>query len=177
VPAERPLFVLVDGPPASGKSTVAPELAAALGLPVIAKDTIKEALMGILPVPDVAASQRIGRAAVEAMFAVAMASPVGAVVESNFYRSYATPSLLALPGVVIEVFCRCPPEVRLARYRARTASRAAGHLDAERTEDELTNPDITEPVAAGWPVIEIDTTVPVDIAGLAARVVKEARSA
>jgi predicted kinase len=50
-------FVVVSGPPASGKTTLARTLRPALGLPVMAKDTIKEALMTVLPVPDVPASR------------------------------------------------------------------------------------------------------------------------
>ena len=45
-----PLFVVVSGPPGSGKSAVAEPLARELGLPLIAKDTIKEALMVTEPV-------------------------------------------------------------------------------------------------------------------------------
>jgi len=63
----HPLFVVVSGPPASGKSTLAPMLARELDLPLIAKDTIKDALMSVLPVPDVEASRQMGRAAVRAM--------------------------------------------------------------------------------------------------------------
>jgi predicted kinase len=164
------LYVLVAGPPASGKSTLAPRLAEAMALPLIAKDTIKEALMRTLPVPDVDASRRIGRAAVQVMLAVAAESPLGAVLESNFYRSYATPELRALPGSIVEVFCRCPPEVRLGRYRERADSRALGHFDTLRTDAELVSSEISEPVAGGWPVIEVDTTVPVELPGLVARV-------
>ena len=43
--APRAWFVLVAGWPASGKSTLATGLAAELGLPLLAKDEIKEALM------------------------------------------------------------------------------------------------------------------------------------
>jgi hypothetical protein len=82
-----PLFVVVSGPPASGKSTVAPAIAVELGLPLLAKDTIKDALMSVMPVPDVEASRQLGRAAVAAMLAVAAEAPGGAVIESNFYRS------------------------------------------------------------------------------------------
>ena len=58
-------FVLVAGWPGSGKSTLAAALAAELGLPLLAKDEIKEALMEGLGRPEtVAASQRLGQAAV-----------------------------------------------------------------------------------------------------------------
>src|SRR6266568_5383554 len=102
---EDAVFVVVSGPPASGKSSVAPTIAARLGLPLVAKDTIKDALMSVLPVPDVAASRQLGRAAVAAMLAVAAESPVGAVIESNFYRSVAAVELQRLPGTLVEVFC------------------------------------------------------------------------
>lgn len=98
----RPLFVVVSGPPASGKSTLAPVLARELGLPLIAKDTIKDALMSVLPVPDVDTSRQVGRGALSAMLAVAADSPIGAVIESNFYRSAAVDSVSRLPGSVIE---------------------------------------------------------------------------
>ncbi len=49
-PAPAGWFVLVAGWPASGKSTLARALAAELGLPLLAKDEIKEALMdGLRP--------------------------------------------------------------------------------------------------------------------------------
>lgn len=161
---------MVSGPPASGKSTVAPWLAREFALPLIAKDTVKDALMSVLAVPDVEASRQLGQAAVRAMLAVACASPIGAVVESNFYRSRAVEDLWALPGKLLEVFCRCDREVALGRYRARAGTRSAGHFDHVRTLDELWNDEISEPVAGGWPVLEVDTNAPADPGVLADRV-------
>lgn len=158
-----PLFVVVSGPPASGKSTLAPQLAAGLHLPLIAKDTIKDALMSILPTPDVEASRQVGRAAVKAMLAVAATSPPGAVIESNFYRSAAREELRRLPGTIVEVFCRCDASVAAERYRARAGTRLAGHFDSVRTTDELWNDEVNEPVAAGWPLLDVDTNTAVDI--------------
>jgi predicted kinase len=155
-----PLFVVVSGPPASGKSTLAPPLAAELRLPLVAKDTIKDALMSVLPVPDVAASRVLGRASVLAMLAVAAESPVGAVIESNFHRSRAAAELAALPGRVVEVFCACDAEVAARRYRDRAGSRHAGHFDAERAASELWNDEVARPVDGGWPVLRVDTSRP-----------------
>jgi predicted kinase len=170
-----PLFVVVLGPPASGKSTVAPALARELRLPLVAKDTIKDSLLSVLGADDIEESRQLGRAAVSAMLAVASASPAGAVLESNFYRS-AADRLRRLPGFVVEVFCRCPPEVAQARFSARAGTRDAGYFDQSRTAEELWNSAICEPVAGGWPVIEVDTTMPLDIAAIA-RAVRLARPA
>ena len=83
-------FVLVAGWPGSGKSTLAAALAAELGLPLLAKDEIKEALMEGLGQPEtVAASQRLGQAAVLVMLRAARTCP-GAVLDSTWF-DYALP--------------------------------------------------------------------------------------
>jgi len=157
--------VLVAGPPGSGKSTLAAPLAAELGLSVLAKDAFKEALMTVLgPPATVEESRRLGRAAVMAMLTAARSSP-GAVLDSTFYP-YTRPHLAELPGQLIEVRCRCPREVARARYRARSATRDAGHLDDERPPEELWNEHHLTPLGLG-PVIEVDTGGPVEVERLA----------
>jgi predicted kinase len=163
------LFVVVSGPPASGKSTIAPQVAGSLRLPLLAKDTVKEALMAVLPPADVEASRSLGRAAFRAVFAVAAESSAGAVLEAPFHRT-AAGDIARLPGTVIEVFCRCDRDVALRRYRARAASRQPGHFDTVRKDHELWNDDVARPVAGGWPVIEVDTNRPVDVTALAAEI-------
>lgn len=164
--APAPTYVVVSGPPGSGKTTLAGALAGELGLPLLAKDTIKQALMSVLDVPDVEVSRRVGRASVAALLAVAADSGRG-VLESAWHRSRAVLDLLALPGPVVEVHCRCSREVASQRYRARSGSRAAGHFDDLRLPGELWNDDVAQPVAGGWPVVEVDTEAPVDVAAVA----------
>jgi predicted kinase len=164
-------FVLVAGWPGSGKSTLAAALAAEMGLPLLAKDEIKEALMDSLGRPQtVAESQRIGRAAVLAMLRVARNCP-GAVLDSTWF-DYAIPVARTLPGRLVEVHCIVPAEVARSRYLARTGQRHAGHLDQARTEHELwgTPP---RPLGLGA-VLTIDTSGQVDIARLARTVMASA---
>jgi predicted kinase len=165
-------FVLVGGWPASGKSTLSAALADALGLPLIAKDEIKEALMEGLGRPGtVEESRRLGRAAVLAMMRVARRCP-GAVLDSTWF-AHTLPHVRALPGPLVEVRCEVPLAVARERYRARV--RAPGHLDDRRTETELWGRPVP-PLGVG-PLVTLDTTGPVDVAALAARILAEFRRA
>jgi predicted kinase len=169
MPAARqnrpPRFVLVAGWPGSGKSTLAGALALELGLPLLAKDEIKEALMDGLGRPrTVADSRRLGRAAVLAMLRVARGCP-GAVLDSTWF-DYALPLARALPGQLAEVHCVLPLELAKARYLARSGTRHAGHLDAARTDAELWGDPPPRSLGLG-PAVTVDTSGPVDIARLA----------
>jgi dephospho-CoA kinase len=62
------VYVLLTGPPASGKTYVSRLLASELGPPLLAKDTIKSALIERLGARNVEASRRLGWAAVAALF-------------------------------------------------------------------------------------------------------------
>ncbi len=72
---QLPTLVLVTGAPGSGKTTLAMPLARHLGLPLITKDTIKEALFDTLGTGDHTWSQRLGAASFQVMFALARHSP------------------------------------------------------------------------------------------------------
>ena len=153
--------MLVAGWPGSGESTLAAGLATELGLPLLSKDEIKEALMDGLGRPEtVAESRQLGRAAVLAMLRVAAHCP-GAVLDSTWF-DYALPLARSLPGHLAEVHCTVPLDVA----RARTARRHAGHLDVDRTDAELWGEPV-RPLGLG-PVITVDTSTPVDTSQLGA---------
>ena len=167
-------FVIVSGPPASGKSTVAAALAAELDLPLLAKDVVKDALVDALGAPDLPRSRELGRAAVHVLLAVART--VGYGVLESVWHDYARAPLAALPGPAVEVFCVLDPAVRAARFDARSAGRGAGYFDRERAAAERWNAEVGTPVAAGPPVLEVDTGDAVDVPALAARIRATARS-
>lgn len=156
-------FVVVSGPPGSGKSTLAAALAAELGLPLISKDLIKEALLSVLTVSDAEASQELGRASMAVLFRLAKGSGSGAILEANFRRSRSLHELQQLNGIVVEVHCRCSRAVALHRYRSRQGSRHPGHFDAFRSDAELWDPDMVGPLGGGWPVLVVDTEGQLDL--------------
>ncbi|HEY1564946.1 MAG TPA: ATP-binding protein [Gaiellaceae bacterium] len=168
-----PLLVIVAGAPAAGKTTVARGIATRLRLPLIAKDTIKEALFDGLGAGDLAWSQRLGEATYLAMLALAEESvTVGAslIVEANFVRGgdFAK-RLAALPARFVQVHCSAPLEVLVERYGSR--ERHPGHVDSQRIGAlrEAVETGRHDPLDLPGETIRIDTTRPVDLDALAER--------
>jgi predicted kinase len=163
-------FVIVSGPPGSGKSTLAAQLASRLDLPLFSKDTIKEALMDALGVTDIATSRRLGAAAIETLLALARANGRG-VLESNWRASVSRDELRTLPGQCVEVFCQCDGAISRERYAHRASERHPGHFDDVRAVDDgLWLGDASHPVSGGWPVVTVDTSLPVNLDAVCAAV-------
>ena len=161
-------LVYVSGAPGAGKTTLAVPLAAELGFALITKDIVKETLHDALgaPEPDLAWSRRLGGAAMELMWRLASVAPA-VVIEANFrpYSEYERAKLSGLGGRAVEVHCRCPAEVAAARYNAR--ARHAVHVVKKLPAEAMAEFD--RPVGIG-DLILIDTTAPVDVPAVAARV-------
>lgn len=168
--------VLVSGPPAAGKTTLARPLAERLGYALLTKDDIKETLyVAIDGRPgDVEFSRSIGAAAMELLWALAPHCPA-VVLEANFRtksqdeRNHVS-ALLAKPGAhIVEVHCRVPREEASRRFaqRARQERHHPAHALAEMSPQRMM--EYEEPFALS-PVIEVDTTRPVDIEALAKQI-------
>jgi hypothetical protein len=142
---------------------------------LIAKDRIKEtlhdALDGVADM-DLAWSQRLGAAAMELLWTLALAAPA-AVLEANFWPGDERfeARLRALGTVPVEVYCQCPIDECMRRYAERAPSRHPVHVDrhGERGATAETFARSARPIGHG-PVITVDTTRPVDIQLVAAEV-------
>jgi predicted kinase len=157
----RDLFVIVSGAPASGKTTLAKQLAPALDLPLVMKDTIKEAIADELGAPDVEASKKLGAATMRVLLALAKEMP-GGVLESTWLPELARPQLRELKSPIIEVLCDVPVDYAIERYQARAGSRHPVHFDEEKL-DPADFEARAQPIDGGWPVIRVDGTQECDI--------------
>jgi len=155
---------LVNGVPASGKSALARALADRTGWPLFVLDTVKEALFAHLGVGDRLHNRRFGQASYQAIFAVIGDWPAGsvAIVDAwfGFQPEETLRAHLARAGVdrVAQLWCAAPPEVIGARYLARLAGRAAGHLGAEYAPELIELAKRARPIE-NFATLTIDTTM------------------
>jgi glucokinase len=130
-------LLIVNGRPASGKSTLAPLLCSRLRLPLIGKDTIKEAMGDALGTRSVDDSVILGRASYPVLYALVRAQlllGVSVAMEAPFSSPASDRDLGSLTrgAVAGMVFCEAPAEVLQARARARAAGRHAVHRELDR---------------------------------------------
>lgn len=160
-----PLLVVVTGPPASGKSSIARELAAKLSIPFLSKDDLKERLY-----EELGSEQRLERAiersALAILYSVAggnLQAGVPVLVESNFERETATERLSSLRGRIVQVHCGGSPEALVQRFRERAADgeRHSGHGDRPTDAEELRRKledGFWDPLDLPGETIRVDTT-------------------
>lgn len=174
---------LVNGVPASGKSTVARELSRRTGWPLYGLDTLKEALFAHLGTGDRAQNRRFGQASYQAIFALIGDCPDGfaAVVDAwfGFQPDDVLRANLARAGVgdVAQIWCAAPPETIGARYLARLGERATGHLGAEYAPELVALAARAKPLE-GYPTLSLETSAQPDLAGAATWLIaqREART-
>jgi predicted kinase len=158
VPGKPPLVVVVTGPPASGKSTIADAIARGLPAPLLAKDPIKEALFDALGAGDPAWSRRLGIATYGILYLQLeqeLRAGRSCVLEANFDHDEASSELRALqqraPFRALQIVCTASRDVLLERFVARSDSRHPGHIDDERLDD------VVESIDGGrWRALELD---------------------
>ena len=150
--------MVVTGPPASGKSTIARAVSEGLPAPLIAKDPVKEALFDGLGTGDAAWSKKLGIATYALLF-LTLEEEVRAgrscVLEANFDHNEASAQLAAIqlrqPFRALQIVCTASREALIERFVGRSGSRHPGHIDDERLDD------VVESIDAGrWQALELD---------------------
>jgi glucokinase len=161
--------VLVNGVPASGKTTVARGIGARLGLPVLGLDAVKEVLFEELGHRDAdrAWGRALNRASIRSIWALVEGFPPGSIVVIDAWFRLPPHDIVLrdLEGAGVdrwvEVWCQAAPGTLVARYRARV--RHEGHPSPEDYVAELDElARVATPMALS-PVLAVDTTDPVSI--------------
>src|SRR6185503_5470021 len=136
-------LLIVTGLPASGKTTLARELALRYGAALLRKDAIKEPLLDALGAGDAQHSRRLSDISFAALFALVRelaTAGVDLILEGNFRPGEHEEVLRGLaPPRTAQILCRIEEPERQMRLAARQddPSRHPGHRDALRRDDDL----------------------------------------
>lgn len=129
--------ILVNGIPASGKSTVTRELSSYLGAPSLTIDGIKEPFMAAFETIDRPFNRKLGCAAYEVIWSIIAQAPANCVwiVDAwfGFQPKDALLRFLQQAGVerVLEIWNQISPELAVSRYAQRLDARKMGHPGEE----------------------------------------------
>ncbi|MFC0843524.1 AAA family ATPase [Streptomyces noboritoensis] len=167
MPIRRPLLAVVSGPPATGKTTLARELAQHLGCPAILRDEIKQGMVMNHPGhnPD---DDPLNVPALEAFFAtitVLLRAGTTVVAEAAFQDRLWRPGLEPLAEIADLRIIRCTtPASTIARRitdRARSDSHRIAHGDKALLADMqagVYDPDRFVPISLAAPKQLVDTS-------------------
>lgn len=168
--------ILINGVPASGKSTVTRRLVSALEMRGVhavplGLDTVKEGLFAQIGTGDREHNRMLGRASYHAIFNLVAEMPDSLIPVIDAWHGFQPESVLrdhlARAGVarLVEVWVGIAPAEAARRYRVRAGKRASGHLPASYADELFELAGKARPVSLG-PVIEIDgaAALPDDLA-------------
>lgn len=159
---ELPLWLIVSGPPAAGKTTMARRIAQDLRLPLIEKDVLKDALYKAMGFGDQDWSRQIGIAGISLLFLTAdrmLQAGSSPITESNFCRQLSSGQAgeiaVRTRAKVVQVHCSAPPDTLVTRNAARLtpAGLRPGH-------HVMPSEELLGGIRAGtWELLDIPSTI------------------
>ena len=157
--------VLVNGIPASGKSTLTRALSQRFGWPVLTLDSLKEPFMACFAPVDRQRNRQLGCAAYQAIWNIVGQSPAGQIWLIDAWFGF-QPRVLLEQGLkqagveaVLELWMKITPDDAVARYQARLTQRLPGHPGAEYLPELRQLAQQAEPMALG-PVLQVNACNP-----------------
>ncbi|HET9921471.1 MAG TPA: AAA family ATPase, partial [Ktedonobacteraceae bacterium] len=167
----KPVLIIVNGLPGTGKTTLARRIASDVGLPAFSRDGLYETLYDALACESNGCPPLLGHASFTLLYAIAgsiLAAGQSLIVEGFF----GNPELRGGQFLQLQqahdfepfqIMCRTDGEVLLKRILARIESgeRHVGHQDriwVEQNKERLS--EYLPPLAPGGQLVEIDTTTP-----------------
>lgn len=165
-----PALLVINGHPASGKSTLSDHLSRDLEVLTLSRDVFKESLFESLGAATLEESKRYGGASFALLITAARAIMVRGldlILEANFSPVPGQQELLALAQEfqyqTAEILVHAPEAVLATRYqrRIREGTRHPGHHDAEQLiEQTLRMREPHPPLNLGGPLWMVDTSQP-----------------
>jgi predicted kinase len=170
----KPVLIIVNGLPGTGKTTLARRLAADIRLPVFSRDGMYETLYDALECHNNGLPPLLGSATFTLLYSVAssvLAAGQPVIVEGFFGRpALRTAEFLQVQRTYdfepLQILCRADGAVLLERFLARagTVERHVGHRDRdlewlEQNKEQLLQGHLP-PLAIDGQLVEIDTTTP-----------------
>lgn len=157
----RPTLIVVSGPAGSGKTTLAHQLAAAVGCPTLSRDEIKEGMVfsnpGFVASPSDPLTGRTYELFFEAI-TLLLRAEVTLVAEAAFQHRLWVQGLSLLDDVATlrAIRCQIPDEVASKRQAARMLAHSTrtAHADAEHLA--LAAP--FDPLNLDAPTLDVDTS-------------------
>ena len=165
---ELPLWLIVTGPPAGGKTTLVRRISQDLAIPIFEKDALKDELYRTLGHGDRDWSRQIGLTAISLLFSTArqmLRAGSSVVTEANFYRQFdserAAEVLQQVRASVVQLHCSAPPEIlveRNTRRRTPAEQRSGHHIMPDQELLAGIEAGTWEPLDIPSEIIRVDTS-------------------